>query len=217
MKTWQTLVMISLLLWSAQAVLARDMPDPGHNPGMAAYMDATAHYEARRFDAAYDQYIEAAGWGNKLAQFNLGTMHYNGIGAARDVARAWAWIELSAERQYPQLRAAAREVWSELDAVEQSRAQRIYQSELLPKYGDEATLPRAKRYVSRRYRAATGSRLGGSGSNTLLVQPSDDIQSVGDVYYDEDGWRVERWLEAEKEWFERMMSQGVPIAEFEEN
>ncbi len=188
-----------------------------YNPGLKAYVEATRHYESGDYDSAYQGYRQSARWGNKLSQFNIGTMYYNGIGVSRDPARAWAWIELSAEREYPQLVHAADEIWRELDDNEQQRAQRIHDEELVPEYADAATLPRTKRFVNRRYRSATGSRLGGvAGSNPLLVQPRDHPQSIGDVYYREDEWRVERWLEQEAAWFEQMMEAGEPVGEFEE-
>lgn len=188
-----------------------------YNPGLEAYVEATRHYEAGDFSNAYQRYQQSARWGNKLSQFNIGTMYYNGIGMARDPARAWAWIELSAEREYPQLVRAASEIWGELDDNARQRAQRILDEELEPEYADAVALPRTQRFVTRRYRSATGSRLGGSAaSNPLLVQPRDHPHTVGDVYYREDDWRVERWLEQEAAWFEQMMEAGEPVAEFEE-
>lgn len=188
-----------------------------YNPGLKAYVEATRYYESGDYDSAYQGYRQSARWGNKLSQFNIGTMYYNGIGVSRDPARAWAWIELSAEREYPQLVHAADEIWRELDDSEKQRAQRIHDEELVPEYADAATLPRTKRFVNRRYRSATGSRLGGvAASNPLLVQPRDHQQSIGDVYYREDEWRVERWLEKEAAWFEQMMEAGEPVGEFEE-
>lgn len=188
------------------------------NPGLKIYIEATKHYEAGEFDQAYTRYLESSRWGNKLSQFNIGTMYYNGIGVARDPGRAWAWVELSAERDYPQLVRAADEIWSELDEAARERARRIHEQELAPEYADEVAIPRTQRYVNRRFRAATGSRLGGGApSNPLIVQPRGETHRIGDVYYDEDDWRVSRWLEQEEAWFRQMMEEGVPIAEFEES
>jgi uncharacterized protein len=188
-----------------------------YNPGLKAYVEATRLYESAEYTSAYQRYQQSARWGNKLSQFNIGTMYYNGIGVARDPARSWAWIELSAERSYPQLVQAASEIWGELDDNARQRAKRILEEELKPEYADAVALPRTQRFVNRRYRSATGSRLGGgAASNPLLVQPRDHPHTVGDVYYREDEWRVDRWLEQEAAWFEQMMQAGEPVAEFEE-
>jgi len=189
----------------------------GHNPGLQLYHEAVRHFQEGDHAQAFEDYEESAHWGNKLSQFNLGTMYYNGTHVSRDPARAWAWIKLAAERGYEQLVDMERAIWEELDAGEQARAQRILDRELLPDYGDASALPRMERFVNRRYRAATGSRLGGvAGSNPVWVQPRDQVQSTGDVYYGEENWRVDRWLEQEAAWFDSMMEAGEPVTRFED-
>jgi TPR repeat protein len=210
--------LIALVALALLATLSHAGPDTSrHNPGLHAYVEATRLYERAEYSEAYRTYRQSARWGNKLSQFNIGTMYYNGIGVSRDAARAWAWIELSAERGYPQLVNAADEIWRELDEQGRERARRVLTSELQPQYADAVALPRTQRYVNRRYRAATGSRLGGGApSNPLLIQPRDDHTTIGDVFYDPNAWHLERWLEQEAAWFERMMETGEPVAEFED-
>lgn len=209
-------VFLSALL-IASVVCAAPTGPAGQNPGLQLYYEAVRHYENRNHAQAFEDYEESAHWGNKLSQFNLGTMYYNGIHVGRDPARAWAWIKMAAERGYQQLIDMEEAIWDELDDAQRTRAERILERELLPEYGDAVALPRMERFVNRRYRSATGSRLGGvAGSNPVWVQPRDQVQSTGDVYYGEENWRVDRWLEQEAAWFEEMMNAGEPVTQFED-
>ena len=216
MRLFSTLV-VALALFLGSIVDANAKGSAGHNPGLALYHEAVRHYQNNDYSQAFEDYEESAHWGNKLSQFNLGTMYYNGVHVSRDSARAWAWIKLAAERGYPQLVEMEKAIWTELDDTQRARAERVFESELQPEYGDDVALPRMERFVNRRYRSATGSRLGGvAGSNPVFVQPRDQIQSTGDVYYGEDNWRVERWLEQEAAWFNDMMNADEPVTRFED-
>lgn len=206
-----------LALFLSSAVSANPTGPAGQNPGLALYQEAVRHYQNGDHAQSFETYEESAHWGNKLSQFNLGTMYYNGVHVSRDPARAWAWIKLASERGYQQLIEMEQAIWAELDDGQRTRAERILEAELIPVYSDEFALPRMERFVSRRYRSATGSRLGGvAGSNPVFVQPRDQVQSMGDVYYGDDNWRVERWLEQEAAWFDDMMNAGEPVTRFEE-
>ncbi len=212
--TIKTFTTILILLICCQISIATGQSV--HNPGVRLFHEATGLYQAEHYSRAFEKYEKSSSWGNKLSQFNIGTMYYNGIGRSQDRARAWAWIALSAERGYPQLVAARQEIRSELDQADRRRAERIYQSELLPAYGDEKVLPRVRRYMDRRYRSATGSRRGGApGSNSLLIHPRNDLKSSGEVYYDESDWSVDQWLEQERSWFQQLMEDGEPLVQFE--
>jgi hypothetical protein len=215
--TMRLSIALVLALFLGSPVSANPVGPAGQNPGLSLYHEAVRHYQNGNHAQAFEDYEESAHWGNKLSQFNLGTMYYNGVHVSRDPARAWAWVKLAAERGYQQLIDMEQAIWSELDATDRDRAERILERELLPEYGDAAALPRMERFVNRRYRSATGSRLGGvAGSNPVLVQPRDQVQATGDVYYRDDNWRVERWLEQEAAWFDAMMNAGEPVTGFEE-
>lgn len=211
-------VFVALALLAAAQAPAQVRPQIT-NPGVEAFFNATAYYERGRYREAHRRYLQSAEWGNKLSQFNLGTMYYNGLGVGPDKPRAWAWVKLSAERDYPQLVAAADEIWRELSQAERAQAQRIYENELIPKYGDGFALPRTAAHMQRRFREATGSRMGGSSSTSTTVQSPDsggNLLTPAEIYYDRDVWKMDRYLEQEEAWFHRMMDTGVPIAEFEE-
>lgn len=205
-------LLYALILITA-SVAANPTEQERLNPSLEAYVQASSLYESGQHQLAYEQFMVAARWGNKLAQFNLGTMHQNGHGVSRDPARAWAWVKLASERDYGQLVAIADALYAQLDAGDKARGTRIFNDELKPQLGDAVVLPAVQRYLDRQYRLATGSRLGGTGSTPLIVQPKDELQSVGDIYYAQDRFKVASWLTEEKRWFEAMTQSGASLGE----
>lgn len=60
-----------------------------------AAMDA---YRDGRFQEAFNSFLELAKEGDETAQFNVAVMYYRGEGVARDYPKAFAWMELAAQR-----------------------------------------------------------------------------------------------------------------------
>lgn len=161
---------------------------------------------------AMRRFEKAAYWADKVAQFNLGVMHYHGQGVDVDPARAWAWFNLAAEREYPHMVTLAEQVWSELDGAGQERAVSIFESELLPEYGDEVAVRRTSRQMSREYRKATGSRIGATSGfltvhevkGPVIFNPYtqtlsfDSTVFTGPEFYQPELWDFERIMAAEK-------------------
>lgn len=217
MQNFTAKVVVGILVGLTMAFLVNaEASEEPINPSLNTYMLASSMYEAGKHQEAYNKFLTSARWGNKLAQFNLGTMHQNGQGTVKDQAQAWAWVQLSAERDYAGLRDIADDLFEQLSPTEQARARRIFNEELAPEFGDAAVLPRVQRHLDRRYRAATGSRLGGSSSTPLVVQPRDEQQSVGDVYYAQDRWQVDSWLREERRWFYAMTNREIDIVEHDD-
>lgn len=122
-------------------------------PGAQSYIEGGRFYERGEYRTAYAQFHHAAFWADKRAQFNLGLMNAQGqvrdmpahrelpcVGTGRPMACGWAWLELSAEREYPQFRRTADLLWAKLDDHQRREGRRIFEQKLLPRYGDEARL-----------------------------------------------------------------------------
>lgn len=193
----------------ADSALSQAMSD-FENPAMRHYHKANRYFEARSFDFALHNYRQAASWGHKISQFNVGTLYYNGHGVEHDPAVAWAWFELAAERDYPQMVDVADETWQELDREDRVRgAEKL--EELRSDYADEITLPRLERLLKRHHRAATGSRLGGPGSSPVTIFNDHGLVASGDVYFDEAEWSVDELISREKALFEQLARARVRI------
>jgi len=167
------LLLFALSLQSA--ALGQFIPNYWINtPGARLFMEGSDHYERGNYRTAYARFHYAALWADKRAQFNLGVMNVSGqvldmppdtglpcVGKGQPLACGWAWLELSAEREYPQFRRTADEVWSSMDDEQRRAARQILGDLLVPHYSDEARLELTQlRMTSNRMRNYGISRVG---------------------------------------------------------
>jgi hypothetical protein len=139
-------------------------------------------YKREDYRNALTMFERSAQWADKLSQFNLGVMHYQGQGVPVNKPLAWAWFAVAAERRYARMERTASMVWHELDAAGQAEAERLYE-ELLARYGDKVAVPRAQRRMDRERRNVTGSRTGMVG-NLVVLDPGTGQTWDGTRFYD---------------------------------
>jgi len=210
---------LSALLLLSSLALAQERADAHleRTPSAQHMAPALRAYQYGFYGPALRRFERAAFWADKLAQYNIGVMHYLGQGVDSDPARAWAWawawFELAAERGYPVLQTYAAQVRDELDATQRERGERILRDQLLPRYGDAHAIERTRRHRDREFRKATGSRLGWAPTrlNVLEVkgpviynQFTNSLQASarrfqGPEYYRRELWDFDRVL-ANEEW-----------------
>lgn len=142
----------------ADAVQPRGLVTPGDRLFVAG-LDS---YEAGNYDAAYIYFVDAAVWGIKDAQFNVGVMHYHGQGTEQSYVDAYAWFAIAAERGNDVRKSQIRdECYSKLNEDDQVRAFDATM-ELFRDYGDANTIGRVTHWY-RKQRNNTGSRVGFAG------------------------------------------------------
>ncbi|QNK00628.1 tetratricopeptide repeat protein [Dyella telluris] len=123
------------------------------------------------YEHAIAMYKVSASWAYKPAEYNLGVMYLNGQGSPVDLPRALAWMALAAERNDPQYLRARQLVYAHATPEQYEQANVIWR-DLLPTYGDEAAMPRAKSRWREARNNATGSRVG-SGAAHVEVGGAD--------------------------------------------
>lgn len=116
-------------------------------------------YSRGEYDIAIDQFLRAARYGDKPAQAMLAEMYWKGIGVTRDRPRGYAWMDIAAERRFPNFLILRERYWSSLDARERERAIDIGRP-LMDEYGDARARLRLAKVMRRNRHVATGSRLG---------------------------------------------------------
>ncbi|NBB92430.1 MAG: hypothetical protein GVY32_04580 [Gammaproteobacteria bacterium] len=177
----------------------QEHPYHEHTPSADHMQRAQRAYEAGMFETALMQYREAARWADKFAQYNVGVMHLRAQGTEFDPVRGWAWLELSAERGYPDFVQAADDLHAMLDEDQRRRARKIFEDELLPRYGDDARLPRVAREMRRELHDATGSRTGSQGFLAMLtIYDGDGVSRRGTEYYAPEKWDIEQVIAFER-------------------
>lgn len=185
------------------------------HPGMRAFHTADSYYRAERYELALRYYLQASAWGHKASQFNVGTMYFNGHGVDKDRATAWAWFQLAAEREYPQMVDVAGSTWAELGEEERQNALATLK-QLRSEYADEITLPRLKRSIDRRNRNATGSRLPGSGSSPVLVISNQGWTLAADSVYGDRLVEFDALVATEKAWLNSLAQPRVQVRDIQD-
>src|SRR3546814_7752095 len=106
-----------------------------------------------------DQFLRAARYGDKPAQAMLAEMYWKGTGVAQDRPRGYAWMDIAAERRFPNFVILRERYWSSLDARERERAIDVGRP-LMDEYGDASAGPRLAKVLRRYQHGSTGRRLG---------------------------------------------------------
>lgn len=130
--------------------------------------NALAAIESGHHDRAVRLLRKAAFYSDKPAQALMGEILWNGShGQRTDRAAAYAWMDLAAERGYPELLQVRENYWHALGLAERERALTIGR-QLYARYGDDIAKPRLAKQLRQQLRSVTGSRTG-FGANTTII------------------------------------------------
>ena len=191
-------------IWESNGFLAAH-PDVKHRKLGLHWM------ELGRDDRAMEEFVRAARYADKPSQAMLAEMHWNGEGAAQDRARAYAWMDLAAERGYTLFVGKREAYWADLDASERERALAIG-GELYAEFGDSIARERIAKVLDRSSRRATGSRIGAVGFvKILLFDEAITTQVDGSQYYASHFWTPERYFEWTDEIWQPMPLPSVEV------
>ncbi|MCR6663871.1 MAG: hypothetical protein NVV60_12185 [Luteimonas sp.] len=192
-----------LFLASANASeRSRPPPDPLADPLMIQAGFLSSHpdlrfrilgherYKQGKHDEALKFFRRASFYADKPSQAMVAEMLWNGEGEAQDRALAYAWMDLAAERGYPQLIAWRERYWAELDEDAREQAVNVGE-EVYAKYGDAAAKPRIAGVLRRERSKVTGSRTGVAGSLQIVLP--DGQQIAGSKFYDPQYWDPEKY------------------------
>lgn len=126
-------------------------------------------YNRAEYPQALHHFMRASRYADKVSQAAVAEMYWHGLGVPADRSLAYAWMDLAAERGYPDLLARRELIWASLDEAERERA--ISEGEAVyAEFGDADALPRMASMLRRHRMRATGSRTG-YGANTRIVIP----------------------------------------------
>lgn len=171
------------------------------NLGIEAYKDGDKPRALRML-------IEASRYGDKPSQAMVASMYWNGDGTAVDRPRAYAWMDLAADRGYRDLILQREAYWSRLSEAERAQALSVGQG-VYAEYSDEQGRQRLALQLSRYAANVTGSHAGyvGNGFSTRSFASlmSMDAGAGGYVdadlntyqlsqYYNRNVWRTDDYL-----------------------
>jgi hypothetical protein len=160
-------------------------------------------YAAGRYDEAFRRFERASRFADKPSQAMVAEMYWQGLGVPADRVLAYIWMDLSAERGYPDFLNFRERYWEQLDAGERTQVAARAPS-VLDQYADVVARPRLEGWLRRGLSKVTGSRTGWTGGR-LAVWVQDgmggSITLDGRDYYADTYWRPrEYWRLQDEIW-----------------
>lgn len=168
--------------------------DPTRDYLPAKYYERVALEDMRHKDytGALNAYQQAAYWGNKVAQYDLGEIYLHGMDRIRaDPARGVAWLGIADEEHEPDYDKALVGAYKSLKPEERKRAEALW-TELQAQYADKLTLTRATQAFEDAYhsgRAGSATIEGDPNTYTFSISgydPAGDIQNEAALLSDLD-------------------------------
>lgn len=149
-----------------------------------------------RYREAIGHFRHAARYADKASQAMLAEMHWKGLGVPQDRAMGYIWMDLAAERMYPNFLILRERYWAELD--EATRREAIERGQALyGEFGDDVAKPRLEKVLRRERRKITGSRVGFVGNLTIIPQTGPfagtGMTIRGDTLYAKEYWEPEKY------------------------
>lgn len=125
------------------------------------------YYAHHNYKGALKYFKIGALYADKLSQLSIGLMYLNGEGVRKDPVTAYAWLELAAERDYPEFKDTRDRVKASLTPDQLQQGEKIH-AELAVKYGDAVAQPRMAKQLRLTQMEITGSHTGFDSGITQL-------------------------------------------------
>lgn len=151
----------------------------GH-PDLHGQFGGILRYEKGDYAGAMKYFLLGARYADKVSQLSIGLMYLNGQGVSKDPVTAYAWIALSAERNYPKFVDTRNGVWAQLDSEQREKANEVLK-QLMTDYGDAVAKPRLIAQFQQAKLHMTGSPAGVEGTlaQSTLAQFSTNLTGAG--------------------------------------
>ena len=199
-----------------------------YHPDLFGMTAGTRRYAHKDYAGALKYFEIGAYYADKFSQLSTGLMYKNGEGVRKDPAAAYAWLDLAAEREYPDFVATRDGLKAELTPEQLAQAVEL-RKKLGERYGDAVAKPRMAQQLRWGREQITGSHTGfDSGANHVstrsncgpaLVMGGRAVPQAGcgsvDMYAKEN-WDPEKYFaNRDREWNARVevgavQEQGKP-------
>ena len=157
-------------------------------------MDA---YTRKDYDYAMTLFRRAAHFGDKPSQGMIAEMYAHGEGVERDMALAYAWMDLASERGYKDFVIRRERYWARMDEAARQRALEEGKA-IYAEYGDAVAKPRFAVQLRRESKYIAGSRTGFAGNVKITIPSSLGQQTIDGTtfksfsYWDADAyWKLQ--------------------------
>lgn len=130
-----------------------------YHPDLFGEFAGVRRYAHHQYAEALKYFEVGAYYADKFSQLSIGLMHLNGEGVRKDPVTAYAWIDLAAERGYPDFVATRDRVLAQLTPAQRDQAQAL-RDKLAQKYADAVAKPRMEQQLRMGAAQMTGSHTG---------------------------------------------------------
>jgi hypothetical protein len=165
----------------------------GH-PDLQYRMYGVERYRRGEYDVAMTLLRHAARFGDKPSQGLIAEMYAAGQGVPTDMALAYAWMDLAAERGYRDFVVRRERYWARMSEAERAHAVEQGQA-IYAEFGDDVAKPRFADQLRKASKEGVGSRTGFAG-NARVTVPS----TFGDQTFDATQLRSMSYWDAKKYW-----------------
>jgi hypothetical protein len=161
------------------------------HPDLRWRIEGMEAYRKGHYELALKYLLRAARYADKPSQGVIADMYWDGIGVPVDRAIAYAWMDLAAERMYPQFLQFRERYWNQLS--EDERADAIERGQVVyAEYRDAVTKPRLETELRRGRSMAVGTRTGFPGTGASIRLRDGTILKASQ-YYASKYWEPERY------------------------
>ncbi len=130
-----------------------------YHPDLFGEFAGVKRYVNKEYAGAMKYFQIGAYYADKFSQLSIGLMYVNGEGVPKDMLTGYAWIDIAAEREYPDFVATRDRVKASLTPDELQRAQ-VIRDKLALRYADAVAKPRMEQQLRFGREQMTGSHLG---------------------------------------------------------
>lgn len=120
---------------------------------------ADAHYNEKRYEKAFNLYLELASYNDKFSQYRVAFMYANGHGTKKDMIEAYAWSYVASETHKKDIVNYHVAVRDRLSPIELEQAKSMA-TQYRADYGTFAVANKARRLVRKEKSNCVGSRIG---------------------------------------------------------
>ncbi len=130
-----------------------------YHPDLFGEYAGVRRYAHGNYQGALKYFKIGAYYADKFSQLCIGLMYLNGTGVHKDAETAYAWLDLAAERGYPQFVATRDGLKAQLTPEQLERAEAT-RDKLAKTYADAVAKPRMAKQLRMGRAQMTGSRTG---------------------------------------------------------
>ncbi|GAA0205562.1 hypothetical protein GCM10009123_11290 [Kangiella japonica] len=160
MSIKKVLIIVSLILFPTITSAKETLFDL-HRVEEGAEKKADEYFEQGNYQAAFEQYLSLAKYGDKYSQYMVSFHYLNGLGVKKDILQAYGWAGLARRSPSLEIKRFYQQVQEAVPDAEKHQAEKV-KIDLSEQYSDLAIAMNLKKMIRNTIPECTGSRIRGN-------------------------------------------------------